>query len=101
RTAQTTLHGGQMAKEPDGSVRIVLCSKDPGYWNWLDSGGYRRGEVTWRNYLASKNVGNRIKRVKFDELAAHLPPGFRTCTPDERVAELAKRKASYLMRHGE
>lgn len=101
RTAQTTMHGGQMAVESDGSVRVVLCSRDPGYWNWLDNGGYRRGEVTWRNYLASRNVGNRIKRVKFDDLAAHLPAGFKTCSPDQRATELARRKQAYLFRHGE
>lgn len=101
RTAQTTLHAGQMAKQPDGSVKVVLCGRDPGYRNWLNSGGYTRGEVTWRNYLASHAIGHRIKRVKFDALADHLPPDFATCTPDERAAEIARRKAAYLFRHGE
>jgi hypothetical protein len=101
RTAQTTLHSGQMAKEADGSVRVVLCGRDPGYWNWLDSGNYTRGEVTWRNYLAERNVGHRIKRVPYADLEQHLPSGFRTCTPEQRAAELRQRKAAYLLRHGE
>lgn len=101
RTGQTTLHSRQMAKEPDGSVRIVLSRQDPGYVNWLDNSGYSRGEVTWRNYLATRNVGHRIHRVKFADLAANLPAGFARITPEERQAELARRKAAYLMRHGE
>lgn len=101
RTAQTTLNSAQMAKQADGSVKVVLCGRDPGYWNWLNSGGYTKGEVTWRNYLANHLIGHRIKRVKFDALASHLPADFRTCSPVERGAEIARRKAAYLLRHAE
>lgn len=101
RTAQTSLHGEQIARDGDGGIRLILCGRDPGYWNWLDSGAYRRGEVLWRNYNARRNVPNRIRRVKIADLAASLPADTRLCSAEERAAELARREAAYISRYGE
>lgn len=101
RTAQTSLHKGQIARDVDGGIRLVLCGRDPGYWNWLDSGAYRRGEVLWRNYNATRNVPNRIRCVKIADLAASLPAESRLCSGEERAAELARREAAYIARYGE
>jgi len=35
-------------REPDGSVRAVVCARDPGLPNWLDSGGHREGMMIFR-----------------------------------------------------
>jgi hypothetical protein len=40
---QTSLNLGQLEREPDGSIRIVLAHEDPGVANWLDTLGHRRG----------------------------------------------------------
>ncbi|MET0547492.1 MAG: DUF1214 domain-containing protein [Caulobacterales bacterium] len=101
RTRQSTLNGTQMAKDADNAVRVVLSRRDPGVANWLDNAGYRMGEVTWRNYKATSNVNHRIRRVKFDDLDRHLPAGTQRVTPRERAAELGRRRAAYLRRHGE
>ena len=101
RTRQTTLNGRQMSKDKDGAVRIVLSYRDPGVVNWLDNAGYTRGEVTWRNYKVTKNVPHRIHRMKFEKIAAHLPPETPRISPEQRAAELVRRREAYLRRHGE
>lgn len=101
RTRQTMLNGRQMTKDGDGKVRVVLCRRDPGVNNWLDNAGYTRGEVTWRNYKAVKVVGHRIHRVKFDELAKHLPIDTKRVSTEERTLELKRREGAFYRRHGE
>ncbi len=34
--------------EPDGSVRIVIASRDPGMPNWIDTRGHREGPMIFR-----------------------------------------------------
>jgi hypothetical protein len=101
RTAQTSLHMSQISIDSDGKCRLVLCGTDPGYWNWLDSGSYRRGEVLWRTYNATRNVGHSIMRVKRADLGSILPADTRRCSPKERARELARREAAYILRYGE
>ncbi len=42
---QSTLNCHSAKLEADGSVRFVICQRDPGTPNWLDTAGHRRGTV--------------------------------------------------------
>lgn len=40
---------GHMAKyEPDGRVIVVCAERDPGFGNWIDLAGHRKGTALWR-----------------------------------------------------
>lgn len=45
---QTSLNNGQLDREPDGSIRIVIAHRDPGVANWLDTLGHQRGALALR-----------------------------------------------------
>jgi hypothetical protein len=51
RDRTSSLNAVQLAYEPDGSYRIVICAQDPGVANWLDTDGHRRGSIFWRFLL--------------------------------------------------
>jgi len=42
------VNGHQAKYEADGSIRIVCADKDPGFGNWIDLAGHRRGTALWR-----------------------------------------------------
>lgn len=101
RTRQTTLSGRQMARDPDGKVRVVISRVDPGVANWLDNGGCSVGEVAWRIYKVRKNPNYRFLRVAFSDVNRHLPAKTQRITPDARARELKRRHDAYRRRHGE
>ncbi len=45
---QTSLNLGQVDRETDGSIRLVLAHSDPGVANWLDTMGLTQGALTLR-----------------------------------------------------
>ena len=42
------VNGSQARYEPDGHVILVCADRDPGYGNWIDLAGHRRGTALWR-----------------------------------------------------
>ena len=101
RTRQTGLNGTQMVTDSDGKVRVVLSSRDPGLVNWLDVGEYDVGQVLVRNYRTLHSTEPQIHRIKFDDLANHLPTDVARVTPEQRAASLQARREAYRRRHGE
>ena len=53
---RTNLNDHQVAREPDGSVRIVVADGDPGTANWLDTGGHRTGVMFFRWLHADPDI---------------------------------------------
>src|SRR3546814_5197748 len=37
---QSSLTAAQSAIDRDGRIRLVIARRDPGVWNWLDTGGH-------------------------------------------------------------
>lgn len=101
RTMQTTLNAEQVSSDADGAIRLVLSRQDPGVAHWLDTAGYGQGQMLIRNYRSSRPAKPMIRRVNFDELDRYLPQETKRVTREERVLELARRRAAYLRRHGE
>jgi hypothetical protein len=42
------VNGAQAKYEDDGSVILICSDKDPGYGNWIDLSGHRKGTGLWR-----------------------------------------------------
>ena len=97
-----SLNKAQSQPNPDGTYTFVIAAEDPGVANWVDTDGLREGILTLRmaefpqggprpDLAASGRV------VRLDDLDRELPDLPRV-TSDERAAQLASRRASYLRR---
>jgi hypothetical protein len=42
------INSAQAKLEPDGRVVVVCADRDPGFGNWVDLAGHRRGTALWR-----------------------------------------------------
>jgi hypothetical protein len=84
----------------DGVVRLVISHDDPGVHNWLDTQGFSRGNLTYRNLMSRNAATFATRLVKRTELPGALPPGTAMVTHDERVAQLQQRYHGVKLRYG-
>jgi hypothetical protein len=77
--------------DSDGKVRLILCHDDPGYHNWLDTQGFRRGNLTYRNLMSDASTTFRTQLVKRNALAEALPKDSARISKEERSAQLHAR----------
>jgi hypothetical protein len=94
---QTSLNGDQARCDPDGTLRFVVCERNPGLANWVELTGHRRGYLQIRWQRLSRDLdpkdGPRVEVVAFDELAARLPYYDQArVTPDQWAARIAARQ---------
>ena len=74
---QTSLTAHQARHDPDGLLRFVVCERDPGLANWLETTGHSRGylQIRWqrtsREFTAAD--GPLVEKVAFDALPVALP----------------------------
>lgn len=89
---QSSLNARQAVTDSDGLVRVVLCEKDPGVANWLDTAGHSNGPIILRCVRTETAPTPSTRVVPFDDIPASLPSGTATVTPEERAAVLAARR---------
>jgi hypothetical protein len=89
---QTSLNHRQARVDGDGKVRFVLSHRDPGVANWLDTGGRRVGQFTFRWFWANGDPTYSSRAVVVDGLDAVLPADTARVAPEERAAELHARR---------
>jgi hypothetical protein len=77
--------------DSDGKIRLILCQEDPGLHNWMDTQGFSRGNVTYRNLMSEAQTVFRTEVVKRSQLAAALPADTARVTPEERVGQMRER----------
>lgn len=77
--------------DSDGKVRLILSHDDPGYHNWLDTQGFERGNLTYRNLLSEASTTFSTRLVKRSALAHELPTDTARVTPEQRIAQLQAR----------
>ncbi len=77
--------------DSDGVIRLIICHKDPGFHNWLDTQGFERGNLTYRNMLSTDATEFRTRTVKVEDLPAVLPADSAKVTPQERVEQMWRR----------
>ena len=77
--------------DSDGKVRLILSHDDPGYHNWMDTQGFQRGNVTYRNLLSQAQTVFHTRVVERSELESALPANTARVTPDERLRLMRER----------
>ena len=91
------------ASERRNTIRLVVAHRDPGVPNWLDTTGHPEGFLTPR-WAYSKTPPTdqwpsiTAKKVRFDELRAHLHESTRTVTPEERREQIRVRQSHVQQR---
>lgn len=80
----------------DGAYYHVISAEDPGYHNWLGTGGLQRGVLLLRyDGVRGELPANQwpsAQLLPLAELERHIP-GFTMVTPEERARQLRARRA--------
>lgn len=88
---QSSLNGATAKVDTDGKFRAVLCAKDPGYANWLDTGDHPYGMLIGRWYKADSHPVPDIKVMKRSELEAYLGDRSPRISAEDRAAAMRER----------
>ncbi len=88
---QSSLNGHTAKVDSDGKFRAVLSHTDPGYHNWLDTGGNGYGMLIGRWYRCSSTPTPQVTKVKLAEVAARLGSGSPRASAEDRAAQLRQR----------
>jgi hypothetical protein len=100
---QTSLNKSQSHADPDGKFRYVVCERNPGVANWLETCGHPQGVMMLRWQRLSRDLtegdGPVVEVVPFDELSTRLPyRGENQITADEYTARIADRQVGIARR---
>jgi hypothetical protein len=79
------------AVDSDGKIRLILSHNDPGYHNWVDTQGFERGNLTYRNLLGNQATAFHTQLVKHSELAQVLPEDTVKVSPEGRAQQMKAR----------
>ena len=89
---QSSLNGHQAVMDPDGKVRFVCASQDPGVANWLDTAGHSNGAMLLRCVRTETAPVPDSRVVKFDEVVSALPADTTMTTREERATVIEARR---------
>jgi hypothetical protein len=89
---QSSLNAHQAVVDSDGLVRVVVCGRDPGVANWLDTAGFSNGAMILRCVRTSTAPTPSSRVVAFDEIASALPTDTARVTADQRASVLERRR---------
>lgn len=95
---QASLNDAQALVDDDGVLRTVISAGDPGVHNWLDTSGYASGAIQGRWFEASEKPMPSLRKVKLDEVLAHLPSSTVLVSPQQRAEALRERRLAAQMR---
>src|SRR5271165_1934693 len=98
---QSSLNAHQAVVDSDGLVRVVLCARDPGVANWLDTAGHSNGPIILRCVRTATAPTPSTRVEAFDAIHAELPSDTTTVTPEERKSILAARRRAVRERFGQ
>ncbi|OBC02587.1 hypothetical protein A5782_18220 [Mycobacterium sp. 852002-40037_SCH5390672] len=97
---QSSLNAHQAVVDSDGLVRVVLCDRDPGIANWLDTAGHSNGPIILRCVRTETAPTPTTRVVPFDDLRAELPSDTVQVSREERGSVLAARRRAVHERFG-
>ena len=89
---QSSLNAHQAVVDSDGLVRVVVCGRDPGVTNWLDTAGFSNGAMILRCVRTDTAPIPSSRVVAFDEIASALPTDTARITADQRASVLERRR---------
>lgn len=99
----SSLNNVQAQPDREGTFTFIISARDPGYANWLDSGGFGTGMVVprWQALPAGADPARAIRTVavvKLADLPSVLPPGQSRVTRAQREAQRRQRARDYAVR---
>lgn len=89
---QSSLNAHQAVVDSDGLVRVVVCGRDPGVANWLDTAGFSNGAMILRCVRTTTAPTPHARVVAFNDIASALPADTTRITVDERASILERRR---------
>jgi hypothetical protein len=99
----SSLNTTQSQTAPDGAYYYVISAEDPGYVNWLDTGGLTRGVFLLRydgvQGIIPEEQQPTAELVDLQSLPARIP-GFEAVDEIQRKQERAERRRNLQMRSG-
>lgn len=99
----SSLNMTQMVADEDGRYTVVIAHRDPGAYNWLDTGGLRHTILGHRWQMIARDYSGEppaltARVVKWHALEKALPAGICSITASERQHQLASRREGYARR---
>jgi hypothetical protein len=70
RHHQVAINDRQVDFDEDGSFRIYASTANPGVRNWVDTQGYRQGQIVVRSLLAEEKFEPKLSVVKLADIPA-------------------------------
>jgi hypothetical protein len=100
---QSSLTRAQSQADPDGKLRYVVSTRNPGIANWVDTTGHEKGVMMLRWQRLSRDLtaedGPTVEVVAFDDVPKHLPHyESNRVTPEEYAARIAARQVGIARR---
>jgi hypothetical protein len=89
---QSSLNAHQAVVDSDGLVRVVVCGRDPGVVNWLDTAGFSNGAMILRCVRTTTAPTPSARVVQFDGIGSALPVDTSTISADDRASVLERRR---------
>lgn len=94
----SSLNGHTARIDNDGRFRAVLSHQDPGFHNWLDTGGSNYGMLIGRWYRCSSTPTPQITKVKFSDVSTVLTRTSPQISVKEREVLMRDRLVGSQMR---
>lgn len=96
---QSIVNGHTAHVGADRWCHVVVSAQDPGVPNWLDTTGYRLGEMSlrWKDCDAFP-AEHRAVKVKIDQVRDHVPSDEPTVSAQQREALVRRRRTGAQMR---
>ena len=95
---QTSLNGRTAKLDKDGKFRAVISTQDPGVPNWLDTAGYRKGEILGRWNTCNSTPQPAVTKISVADVRKYLPADTPLVSAEERDASIRLRRKGVQMR---
>ncbi|MEC9358150.1 MAG: DUF1214 domain-containing protein [Pseudomonadota bacterium] len=94
----SSINARQAHIDADGRLCVVIAHDDPGFANWLDTGGYTEGTLMLRWMEASSAPRPSLRLIPLARLDEAMPPDSPRLTREERGAALRQRGLAVQLR---
>ena len=85
--------------DPDGKIRILITRDDPGYANWISTGGLKVGNINIRFNFLKEEEKVTCKKVRLSDLGTVMAANSVKVTPEQREKQLRKTRMGVLDRY--
>jgi hypothetical protein len=96
--AQSSLNQRQAVIDPDGVLRVVVATADPGVHNWLDTTGHDVGVMQFRWMGGDQAPAVTVKVLNTGSLVDALPAATARTSPQKRAKAIRARQIGVQLR---